>query len=197
VLIHRPKVIEPVVLDGLPVTSAAQTLMDIAPRCSSYDLQKALANADFHKLLEAGALRAVMGRGHPGSAKLRRALKTHMPELAETLSYLEDMMLLLCRRFGIPLPVPNKKIGPYTPDGVWPDAMLIVELDGGGNHSSPTQRRIDSERSMYFRSLGYLVLRYTYWQVKRQGAAIAAEIIATLAARSAEPSAALASTQPN
>lgn len=69
-----------------------------------------------------------------------------MPELAETLSYLEDMMLLLCRRYDIPLPAPNKQVGKHKPDGVWPGAMLIVELDGGGNHSSPTQRRIDAER---------------------------------------------------
>jgi hypothetical protein len=124
--------------------------MDIAPRCSAYELQKALANADFHKLLDPESLAAVMGRGRSGSAGLRKAIKAHMP------------------------------------DGLWLDAMLIVELDGGANHSSPTQRRIDAERDMYYRSLGYLVLRYTFWQVKRQGAAVAAEIIATLAARSAE-----------
>jgi len=160
--------------------------MDIAPRCSAYELQKALANADFHKLLDPESLAAVMGRGRPGSAGLRKTIKAHMPELAETLSYLEDMMLLLCQRYGIPLPIPNGKVGPHMPDALWLDAMLIVELDGGANHSSPTQRRIDAERDMYYRSLGYLVLRYTFWQVKRQGAAVAAEIIATRAARSVE-----------
>lgn len=187
VVVHRPKDIDYVVMpDGLPVTNPARTLMDIAPRCSDYELQKALANADFHKLLEPDSLNEVTGRGHPGSARLWKAIKTHMPELAETLSYLEDLMLLLCRRYGIPLPIPNGKVGPHKPDGLWPDAMLIVELDGGANHSSPTQRRIDAERDMHYRSLGYLVLRYTYWQVKRQGRAVAAEITATLAARRAE-----------
>ncbi len=63
--------------------------------------------------------------------------------------------------------------------------MLIVELDGADGHSSPSQRRRDAERDMYFRSLGYLVLRYTHWQVTHQGRAIAAEIKATLVARAA------------
>lgn len=185
VVVHRPRRLELVRHDRCLMTTPAQTLMDIAPGCSEFEMRKALANADFHKRLEAEALGAVMGRGHPGSAKLRRAIARHMPELAETLSALEDMMLLLCERYNIPLPVPNAKIGPHKPDGLWQDAMLIVELDGGANHSSPTQRRIDAERDMYHRSLGYLVLRYTYWQIKRQGAAVAAEIIATLATRTA------------
>ncbi len=183
VVVHHPRRIELIRHVQLPVTSPAQTLMDIAPGCTAYELRKALSNADFRKRLNADELRRVMGRGHPGSVKLRRAINQHMPELAKTLSPLEDMMLLLCERYGIPLPIPNGRLGPHKPDGLWPDAMLIVELDGGANHSSPTQRRLDAERDMYYRSLGFLVLRYTYWQVKRRGAAIAAEIKATLAER--------------
>ncbi len=146
-------------------------------------LRKALANADFHDLLSADELAEVMGRGHPGSAKLRRAIDTHMPELAQTLSPLEDILLLLCERHDLPLPHPNTWVGRYRPDAVWPTAMVIVEVDGGAAHSSPSQRRTDAERDMHFRSLGYTVLRYTYWQIKRQGASVAAEIRSALAAR--------------
>ncbi len=189
VIVHHPRRIELVRHERFLMTSPARTLMDIAPGCSEFELRKALANADFYKRLDPNALGAVMGRGHPGSAKLRRVIKKHMPELSETLSPLEDMMLLLCERYGIPLPIPNGRLGAHRPDGLWPNAMLIVELDGGANHSSPTQRRIDAERDMHFRGLGYLVLRYTYWQVERQGASIAAEIIEAIATRSKrEPS---------
>jgi hypothetical protein len=183
VAIHRPREIRSVVLNGIPITNPSQTLVDIAPRCDDYELQKALANADFHDLLDAESIKTVVGRGHSGSARLRAAIAEHMPELGETLSYLEDLLLLLCQRHEIPLPAPNRRIKRHKPDGVWPEEMVIVELDGGANHSSPTQRRVDAERDMYLRGLGYLVLRYTYWQVKRQGAAVAAELITTLAAR--------------
>jgi len=183
VIVHHPRRIELVRHEQFLLTSPSQTLMDIAPSCREFELRQALANADFEKLLDPDALRSVMGKGHPGSAKLRRVIGKHMPELAETLSPLEDMMLLLCERYRIPLPIPNPEVGPHKPDGLWPEAMLIVELDGGGNHSSPTQRRVDAERDMQYRSLGFVVLRYTYWQVKRQGAAVAAEIVATIASR--------------
>jgi hypothetical protein len=184
---HRPKSFETESWKGLPITSRVQTLVDIAPGCTEWELRKALANAEFGRMLEAKALEAVMGNGHPGSAKLNRAIRKHMPELAETLSHLEDMLLFLCERHGVPLPAPNKRVGKWRPDGVWEAAMLMVELDGGGNHSSPAQRRRDAERDMYYRGLGYLVLRYTYWQVRRQGAEVAAELKATLATRTALP----------
>jgi len=182
--LHRPKSFESESWNGLPCTTLAQTLVDIAPGCPDWELRKALANAQFGRRLTAESMASVTGKGHPGSAKLNRAIQKHMPELAKTLSPLEDMLLFLCEKHGVPLPAPNKRIGKWRPDGVWPDAKLIVELDGGANHSSPTQRRVDAERDMYYRSLGYLVLRYTYWQVRRQGQAIAAELKATLASRS-------------
>ena len=184
VIFHRPRSFDAEVFRGLPVTTLPQTLVDIASRCQDWELRKALANADFGGKLTPASLAAVMGKGLPGSAPLRVAILAHMPELAETLSPLEDMLLLLCEKHGVPLPTPNQRVGRFTPDGVWPEAMLIVELDGGRNHSSPSQRRRDAERDMYFRRLGYQVLRYTYWQVSRQGFAIATELRATLKQRS-------------
>jgi hypothetical protein len=181
--LHQRTSIVAAVRDGLPVTGPAQALMEIATQCTDYEMRKALANADYHGLLNSSELRQVMGRGHPGSANLRRALSRHMPELATTLSPFEDMFLLLCERHGVPLPTPNGEVGPYRPDALWEEAKLVVELDGGANHSSPTQRRIDAERDMYLRANGYLVLRYTYWQIERQAPAVAAEILEALAAR--------------
>ncbi|MDQ3727996.1 MAG: type IV toxin-antitoxin system AbiEi family antitoxin domain-containing protein [Actinomycetota bacterium] len=184
---HSPKEISPVIHEGFPLTTVARTLLDIAAGCADHELRKALANAEYRGLLDSESLQSVMGRGHPGSAKLRRAIERHMPELAETLSPLEDMLLLLCERHGVPLPVPNARVGPFKPDGLWSEAMLIVEVDGGAAHSSPSQRRQDAERDMYFRGLGYLVLRYTYWQIKHQGDAVALEVRTALADRVVAP----------
>jgi predicted transcriptional regulator of viral defense system len=103
VVVHTPRTVVRDTHDGLPVTSVARTLMDMAPRIPGWELRKALAEADYRGWLDAGDLRRVMGRGHPGSARLRRAIERHMPELARTLSPLEDRFLLLCERYGIPL----------------------------------------------------------------------------------------------
>ena len=148
--------------------------MDMAPSTPDWELRKALAEADYREILDAEELRAVMGRGHPGSARLRSAIERHMPELARTLSPLEDVFLLLCEREGIPLPSRNAEIGPYMVDALWEDRRLIVELDGAAAHSSPDQRRRDEIRAAHLRGLGYTLLRFTWHDVVRQPTATAA-----------------------
>ncbi len=71
VIVHHPRRIELVRQDRFLMTTPSQTLMDIAPSLSEFELRQALANADFEKLLDPNELSAVMGKGHPGSAKLR------------------------------------------------------------------------------------------------------------------------------
>ena len=101
---HRPRALEPVEHEDLRLTDPSRTLVDISPGRHENDLRKALANADFHGLLDPEALKSAMGRGVEGSAALRRTIEIHMPELAQTLSPLEDKLLLLCERHDCPFP---------------------------------------------------------------------------------------------
>lgn len=48
-------------------------------------------------------------------------------------------------------------IGNYIPDFCYPKAKLIIELDGSQHFD---QREYDAERTSYFESLGYKVLRF-------------------------------------
>jgi very-short-patch-repair endonuclease len=48
-------------------------------------------------------------------------------------------------------------IGNYIPDFCSPKAKLIIELDGSQHFD---QREYDAERTSYFESLGYKVLRF-------------------------------------
>jgi Protein of unknown function (DUF559)/Transcriptional regulator, AbiEi antitoxin len=180
IVAHTPRAIVATEHDGLRVTSVARTLMDSAPSTPDWELRKALAEADYRSLLDADDLRRVMGRGHPGSARLRRAIERHMPELARTLSPLEDRFLLLCEPRGIPLPEPNARIGPYLVDALWRSERLIVELDGAAAHSSPDQRRRDAARAGHLRRLGYTVLRFTWHDVVRRPGTVAAAIRSAL-----------------
>jgi very-short-patch-repair endonuclease len=180
VVMHRPRVVDSTEREGLKLTTASRTLVDISPGCPDYDLRKSLSRADFHGLLDPDSLNAQMGKGVDGSGVLRQAIEKHMPELARTLSPLEDKLLLLCEQRRLPLPEPNVRIEGHLVDALWREARLIVEVDGRANHSSPSQRRSDSERDEELRAGGYEVLRYRWHDITHEPSRVAREIRATL-----------------
>jgi len=104
-----------------------------------------------------------------------------MPELARTLSPLEDRLMFLCERRGLPLPEPNVWVGGFLVDALWRRERVIVEVDGRAAHGSPSQRRRDRERDEKLRTAGYTVLRYTWTHVTHEPSRVAAEIRAALA----------------
>ncbi len=83
-----------------------------------------------------------------------------------------DRFLLLLQAHGIPLPQTEFEFAPprkFRADYCWPDAMLIVEREGGifsrGRagmaHAMPTAILRDMERSNLAQLAGYVYLRYT------------------------------------
>src|SRR5947208_2148291 len=81
--------------------------------------RRALAVAEYSRLLDAAALREALGPGQPGSAQLRKALDEYLPRLALTRSPLEDQFFALCEAKGIPLPEVNPRIEGVTVDALW------------------------------------------------------------------------------
>jgi hypothetical protein len=181
VRMHRRRKLETVELGSFRVTSPAQTLIDISFGRSDHQLRKMLARADYRGLLNTKELRTSLGRGKRGSAALGAAIERHMPELAKTLSPLEDKFLFLCEKHGLPLPEPNVWIEGFLVDALWRNEKVIVELDGRANHSSPSQRRRDDDRDDQLRAAGFVVLRYTWSHVTRKPSRVASEIRAALA----------------
>jgi hypothetical protein len=111
---------------------------------------------------------------------LRRALGEHLPELARTLSILEERFFALVHQAGLPLPEVNAFVVGLMVDCLWREARLIVELDGHGTHAHPAAIERDRHREMKLRRAGYRVLRYTWQQVTREGALVVAELRAEL-----------------
>src|SRR5207248_2126962 len=70
----------------MPVTTVAQTLLDYAAKASLNRVRVALANSEYHDLLDVEEVQALLGPGRHGGAKLRKALKRHQPRLARTRS---------------------------------------------------------------------------------------------------------------
>ncbi|HJS93482.1 MAG TPA: DUF559 domain-containing protein [Solirubrobacteraceae bacterium] len=173
---------------GLPTTTIEQALLDFAATAPIEQLRYALANADYHKMLNVPALQVIAGTGRRGSTKLRNALKRHEPKLALTRSPLERLFLPLCERYNVPLPDDvNVMVAGVLVDAVWWRQKLVVELDGRDNHSSWGQIQRDRSNEMRLRAAGFDALRYGTLQLEEQPAGVAGDVIRRLSwpARSA------------
>ena len=149
----------------LPVTPPAQTLLDIAGRVRFQELRRALAEAEFLKLLTLEEVEQALGRGRPGSAALRVALECHNPRLARTKRGLEEKFLLLCERHALPPPDVNVWVAGWLVDAAWFDRQVVVELDSHLAHGTASKLEHDHRRDLDLRAAGYTVLRYTWQQV--------------------------------
>lgn len=176
VRVHAERTVPTVTHKGLPVTSPAQTLLDLASVASTATLRRAVAEADHQGLLELTEIEDCVGRGRPGSGALRDALDAHLPELVQTASVLEERFLTLIQARGLPIPEVNALVEGLRVDCLWRRSMVVVELDGHRWHSNPAGIERDRDRDLILRRAGYTVLRYTWQQVLHQPDAIVDEL---------------------
>ena len=106
-------------IDGLPVTSPARTLLDLA--ATRYpDLERAFADAHAQRLLEPYDLLAAIGRAGPrrGVRALRALISDN--ETGFTRSKAERLLVGLIRQVELPEPRFNVAFRQYELDAVWP-----------------------------------------------------------------------------
>jgi hypothetical protein len=147
---------------GIPVTSVALTIRDLAATQGRPAVKRALSQLDFHKQLDLAALNAACGPGLAGSTSLQEALALYNPKLKYANGPLEDAFIELCARRGLPLPKLNVRLHGIKVDAYWREQRLVVALDGEDNHSSRAQRRRDRREDLTLRSHGLTVLRYDW-----------------------------------
>jgi hypothetical protein len=185
VVVHRRRYLEATRHRRFPITALSQTFLDLAATQPFGTVREALAQADYRNLLEVGRVADVAGRGKPGSAKLRDALKRHEPRLVNTRSELERAFFTLCEGAGLPLPELNVRLAGWMVDALWPEQRVVVELDGHQNHRSPAQIERDRRKDLELRAAGFIVLRYTWTQVIQQPGLVIADLRAALGDRAA------------
>lgn len=172
---------------GIPVTSVARTIVDLAEVLTPHQLANVISEAAFRRRLNLPALRAVMAglrtRRHHATAE--RALRLYLMGSVGTRSELEDRLLDLVLAAGIAEPVVNGRVsisgGDLEVDFVWPSARVCVEVDGSG-HNRPPNRRGDALRDQWLAAAGYRVLRFTGTAVERRGSNVVARIRAAIGA---------------
>ncbi|MCW2994312.1 MAG: hypothetical protein JWQ18_1807 [Conexibacter sp.] len=155
---------------GIPVTTVARTLLDLAATTRSRTIEDLIAQSDRLDLFDLRSVRRVIA-AHPRQPG-RRTLTSVLDRLegtgaADLRSRTEVAMLQLCDDFGLPWPLANVPIAGYTVDFHWPGTDLIVETDGFSYHSMPTVFESDRDRDQLLVLAGYRVIRFTYNQLTR------------------------------
>ncbi len=110
--------------------------------------------------------------GGRGSARLPEVARLADP-LAD--SPMETRIRLAIRFAGLPLPVLQHPVGPYTLDMAYPEIMLGVEYDGR-DHLTQERAMRDLERQAYLTGVGWKILRFRKAEVLHRPGAVAARV---------------------
>jgi very-short-patch-repair endonuclease len=149
---------------GIPVTSVARTLVDLAAVLPPQALARACHEAGVRYRTTPAEVEAVLDRqpNSPGAAELRRIMRG---EERVTMSKLEARFLERLREAGLPLPRTNCPAGGRQVDCRWPEHQVTVELDSYRYHASRHAWEQDRRREREAHARGDEFRRYTWRDV--------------------------------
>jgi very-short-patch-repair endonuclease len=165
---------------GIPVTSVARTLVDLAGDMPADELSRACHEAGVRYRTTPGQVEALLKRrpNARGARKLRRIMGG---DECVTLSRLESRFLRLLRREALPLPRTNRPAGGRYVDCRWPEYRLTVELDSYRYHNTRHAWEQDRRRERQAYARGDQFRRYTWGDVFEDPKLMLAELKALLA----------------
>lgn len=108
---------------GIPVTTVVRTIVDINRRLTDRQLPRVVNDARLAHHLKPSRLDELLRR-------CPRAGRLIDPTQAPTRSTLEDEFVAFVRRYGLPMPRLNVKVGGREVDAIFEAEKVIVELDG-------------------------------------------------------------------
>jgi hypothetical protein len=174
---------------GIPITTPARTLFDLAAVLTRQQLERAITEAEIRRLTSPTSLDALVAR-HPrrrGIATLKRILEQQRHAIGQTItkSELENRFLALLEAHGLPRPHTNRIVdlpGGHTheADCLWPAHRLVAELDGFASHGTRHAFERDRRRDRQLQAAGYRAVRITWLQLSEEADTIASELRALL-----------------
>jgi hypothetical protein len=175
---------------GLPATTVARTLFDLAGLVPVGRLERAVDHALVRRLCGIGDLErvhfALARRGRRGSAAFRQILEDRGQGYVAPASELERTARALFAEAGLPPSEYEVDLGGAgwvgRVDCLWRAARLVVELDGRRYHEGRTAREDDRRRDNELMALGWRVLRFTWDDLRDRPHQVVAQIRAALAA---------------
>src|ERR687895_679332 len=190
--VHRTQTLDPQDVAryrGIPITSPARTLMDLAGSLDYRRLRRAVRQAQSLRHVELRQLTEALTRLGPrrGSRNLRRILATGP---APTRSELEEVVLDLILGGGlqhpdvnVPLLLAGRRV---VPDFRWRSKKLGGEAEGAAGAGDRLSREDDAERQALLEAHGERVLRVTWKQEVARRAETLARVRAAQAVASSQ-----------
>ncbi len=150
---------------GVPATTRARTVLDLAPRLTEKALTRLVNDARRENHLRLEALGDVLDRNplHHGTKLLRRFVDDPRNP---TDSPFEDEFMAFVKKYGLPTPQTNIWLHSRKVDVFYPEASLIVELDGRDFHDDEDAFRDDRERDTENLKHGLITMRITADRLK-------------------------------
>jgi very-short-patch-repair endonuclease len=179
---------------GIPCTTVARTLVDLAGTNGIEKLREAVEMAATRKKLDIAAVEAVLANGprRRGAPALRVVLDEWRP-VAETARYstvrslFEAKLLPLVAAAGLPIPKMNTRVRTaeriLEVDLFWPEQKFVVEADSRRHHAIEVAFERDHKRTRELIAGGYGVLRVSWREAEREPEAVFAVIRTELQAR--------------
>lgn len=167
--------------DGVPTTSVARTLLDLAARLTERELEAALSEALALRIVDRTAIMGVLeGRRRvAGAARLRMLVTDGDP--ARTRSEAEERFLALIRKAGLNAPAVNSRVGGFEVDFHWQSERLVVEVDGHAYHGNRQKFESDRRRDAALIGGGLRVMRITWRQLRNEPERVLADVVRALA----------------
>ncbi len=184
--VHRLEPDEVAIVDGVPVTTPARTVLDLAGVVSFREMEQALARAERRDLLTREELESLLDRypKRAGSQRIRALLRAETGP-AFTRSEAEERFLTLVRKARLPEPETNVVVAGYELDFLWCRQRLAAEIDGYAFHSSKRTFERDRRRDVDLAARGIQVLRMTWRQIVKEPEAALVRLAQALAVRPA------------
>jgi very-short-patch-repair endonuclease len=188
--VRPPRLEERGTVDGIPCTSPARTLVDLAGTVGSWTLGSAFERAAARRILDIAAIEASIDprrRGMKGLLALIEKWRRAAPltkARGRLKSPLEAKVLPLLTRREIPPPLFNAPVqlakGRIEVDFLWPEHRFALEADSRAFHATHIAFERDRWRDRELLRAGYSVLRVTYLEAENEAAAIADTITVRL-----------------
>jgi very-short-patch-repair endonuclease len=179
-------------VEGIPCTGLSRTLLDLAAIAEEREVERALHEAEVQRLTDRVSVPHLLRR-YPrrrGTPLLRRLLTDKRPA-GTTRNDFEEGFVAFLDRHRLPRPIFNGTLSLrgrlLSPDCMWPEQRLIVELDSRGVHDTDKVFESDRLRDRHLLLAGWRWIRVTWRQLHREPAELAADLREALAEQSPHP----------
>jgi very-short-patch-repair endonuclease len=184
---HRSRTLRPAdrrVHLALPVSSPARMLLDVAAERDDRALERAFNQALVLGVTTQHEISGMLARagGHHGRRALTDVLTDHLTSTV-TRSEADERLLSVVRAAGLPEPQVNASLHGDEVDFWWPQARLVVKVDGYRFHPTRSALERDRLRDARLLAAGIDVLRVTWRRLEREQYAVIVEIATALAHR--------------